>query len=1211
MNRAFLFFGCVLILASCDLSSDPEPVPESVELRSLTPEEGAVGEELEVEVQVLDGEGEPFSRADLEWTVIRGAGEITPSETSTDSGGLASAVWQLGDESASQELEAAAGEATVTIQADAFGDEVTALSWSDEPPASTEAGREVPLGRLRAEDRFGQGYRDSIHVTVNLRGDTVSREGPGSDLDLGKASAPEQAGVASIQVEYEDLSLDEDLEVGPASPANIKLDADIIYAEAGARVTDLPDFWIEDAYGNLVAEELVEVEILEGGGSYDGTPSPTDEEGRSSLGSWTFGDEPGKQSLLLEAGEATGTLYGEAVEPTPVDSIEIVEGQDQIGRFGERAEVLAVRLLDQGGDPIKGAPVEWSVTSGGGDLEGEKTLWTDEDGFARHGGWVFGDPRDDEASRPQMLEVMAGDISRAFEAEAREEPRLDSLAILSGDAQRGVGGEKLAEALVVEVRDQFGDPLANFPLEWTPSSGALEGYDDVTDDQGRARARWRLGEGAEAQTLEVSAEEKSAAFQAERVQVATIEVLGGQDQSEFAGEELSDPVEVSIHDEDESPVRTAIEFRAEHGEADPDRVTADDEGRGKTQWTLGSEIGDQTLKVEAGEASETLAAEALEPPEPDELEAVSGDGQYGPPGEPLDDRLEIRVYDQYGDDLEGADVTWEATSGSLSSEHTVTGDDGTASVEWSPGSSAGTQEATAQVEGLEGVHFESERVGHEILGGYPVQVVQDLDQSIAMVEGRDALIRLFPRSYVEASPPEAKVELLSGGEVYETLSAESPVDPVRDGDGVDQGEGRAYRAELAAEDLRSGMRVRARLEGEPGGYWPSEEGLAVDTETVPDIPLHFVPVHIEELDRTGDVDEGNKGEYLTDLYRKYPAPDVQASVEPTYTYTGDPPNSDGDNWSEILSEVRQVREDANSEGIWYGLLNVDYSGGVAGIAYIGHPVGIGRDSGAAEWVLAHEVGHNLRRYHAPCNNAPNPDSNFPHTGGLIGVYGYDQVNDAIVPPDEGDVMGYCLGFVSDYTYSALKSELQSRYGAGVARDLGDPTDVIRVWGVVAPGEGELRIRPPYLAEGPERTGGEDAVEIRFLDSQGEVVHETTGEAHEVAHGDDRHFSGSIPLDAFDSPGVTAVEVVDPTTGLSARRSLAVGADPGDPSLEGDEVQFSGTVDLIVVRDPETEQIVRMEEGPAIQGEGVGIVEAFSGLERVARFEVDFEQDLRE
>jgi hypothetical protein len=85
---------------------------------------------------------------------------------------------------------------------------------------------------------------------------------------------------------------------------------------------------------------------------------------------------------------------------------------------------------------------------------------------------------------------------------------------------------------------------------------------------------------------------------------------------------------------------------------------------------------------------------------------VSGDAQLTPEvGTQLPLPLAIRVNDAQGKGLSGVTVAWETTTGTLSAASSVTDGAGNSSVQWTLGTTAGNQTATATVSGLSPVTF--------------------------------------------------------------------------------------------------------------------------------------------------------------------------------------------------------------------------------------------------------------------------------------------------------------------------------------------------------------------------------------------------------------------------------------------------------------------------------------------------------------------------
>ena len=115
----------------------------------------------------------------------------------------------------------------------------------------------------------------------------------------------------------------------------------------------------------------------------------------------------------------------------------------------------------------------------------------------------------------------------------RGRPRPSALAIISGDGQQGQPGAALTQPLVVEVQDQYGDPLpdATVTFRVTTGEGQLSGQFTVeratTDASGRAELTLTLGPLPGPNIVGVSLGWRElAAFTADGVDLAVAELEG-------------------------------------------------------------------------------------------------------------------------------------------------------------------------------------------------------------------------------------------------------------------------------------------------------------------------------------------------------------------------------------------------------------------------------------------------------------------------------------------------------------------------------------------------------------------------------------------------------------------------------------------------------------------------------------------------------------
>ena len=93
-------------------------------------------------------------------------------------------------------------------------------------------------------------------------------------------------------------------------------------------------------------------------------------------------------------------------------------------------------------------------------------------------------------------------------------PRPFVLEIISGDGQQGLPGSMLAHPLIVEVRDQYSDPLPDTPVTFrvTVGEGTLSVTNVATDSTGRVATNLTLGRHPGVTTIEVAVAELAPKF---------------------------------------------------------------------------------------------------------------------------------------------------------------------------------------------------------------------------------------------------------------------------------------------------------------------------------------------------------------------------------------------------------------------------------------------------------------------------------------------------------------------------------------------------------------------------------------------------------------------------------------------------------------------------------------------------------------------------
>ena len=349
-------------------------------------------------------------------------------------------------------------------------------------------------------------------------------------------------------------------------------------------------------------------------------------------------------------------------------------------------------------------------------------------------------------------------------------------------------------------------------------------------------------------------------------------------------------------------------------------------------------------------------------------------------------------------------------------------------------------------------------------GAYITQSVQAYDNSVPLVANRNALLRVFVRaSAPNAAQPNVRVRFFNGTTLLNTMTIPAPSFSVPTL--IDEGTiNSTWNTTLNGSLLQPGLRMLVDVDpanafaeaNENDNSFPANGTAApLDIRTVSTLNVRIVPVIQQARGDTGRVTDANKGNFITPMMKMFPVASIDAEVRLPYTYTGPELQSGGSNWSALLNELNALRVLEASGRSYYGIVRVGYTSGVAGLGYIGVPTAMGWDhQPSGTEVMAHEMGHNFGRLHAPCGNPQGVDSNYPYASASIGVYGFDVATGVQKAPAFKDLMSYCdPSWISDYTYKAIMNfratnplvQPLGRIRAGSSRGL-------LVWGRIEAGQ---------------------------------------------------------------------------------------------------------------------------------------------------------------
>lgn len=202
--------------------------------------------------------------------------------------------------------------------------------------------------------------------------------------------------------------------------------------------------------------------------------------------------------------------------------------------------------------------------------------------------------------------------------------------------------------------------------------------------------------------------------------------------------------------------------------------------------------------------------------------------------------------------------------------------------------------------------------------------------------------------------------------------------------------------------------------------------------------LNVVPVRIDYKSKVVDwTMPYHMKEYLENIL---PVGEVQLHVLPgpplPWTQQIGP---DTASWGKVLAKLADMKNKNTSgpaDAHWYALLPFKEVEGIAGLGATPGKVAMGRvplhheNMEDAADIMAHELGHNFNRQHAPCG-VSDPDPNYPYQNAHLGDFGWDPQGAGgdkvqslpggwVVPASSFDVMSYCQDeWISEYTYQAI------------------------------------------------------------------------------------------------------------------------------------------------------------------------------------------------
>jgi hypothetical protein len=324
--------------------------------------------------------------------------------------------------------------------------------------------------------------------------------------------------------------------------------------------------------------------------------------------------------------------------------------------------------------------------------------------------------------------------------------------------------------------------------------------------------------------------------------------------------------------------------------------------------------------------------------------------------------------------------------------------------------------------------------------------------------------------------------------------------------------------------------------GSPGSArFPQSGDIELGTKNTGGLKIKIIPIKAGSY--SPDTSAPTLTAYASYLKAMYPINDFTITVGDTIT-TATPVD-----WEVMLDEIRAKRtSDKPANDVYYfGLVkpadtfnSYCQSSCVTGIGFVvdtttGSTAAQGRSAlGVAygdqySWeTMAHEVGHNHGRNHAPCvtggGSISGVDAKFPYSNGGIGSWGYDSRTQKLYDPAKSkDIMGYCTNiWVSDYTYAGLTTRVAALNGAAM---IYTPPGTLSRWRILLAGSRGPRWGIPNKDEVAAEGAPEQAT---IYDSAGAAVTSVVVYRTEISEGFGNMYMVPEPQPGWYAVAVTGV-----------------------------------------------------------------------------------------
>jgi len=429
----------------------------------------------------------------------------------------------------------------------------------------------------------------------------------------------------------------------------------------------------------------------------------------------------GNSPIIYSAAAQTVSMRMELVSaPVPTGTV-----------FAALAEMVQVKITDMNGAAVSNHPVRFKVVKGGGlltaTLDSVQNAVTNSQGIAS-AGWRLGT---EAGEATQQLLITALDDAGAPVAGSPLRVTALALADVPDQGQSALTastpaytGSANGSAITLVVRDRYGNPVVLCPVALTGSGlvATITPADGLTDSSGVFHAQ---AFSSSTGSWTVAARNRNdgktlgqpAGVQFVRLTARELVSIGALYKTGVVADTLADRIHVQVLDEmSKGLANSPVEFIVKEGDAEflidgvevvnyqvldnLDKVLeilTDQNGEARIRLLLGTHSGVIPVTVRVKNTALRLDYQVeLLTGAPARVDKISGDQQTGVAGHRLNQPLQVRLFDQYGNGMAGHALQFSTSGGGnfTPSSHMITDSLGNAQVLWQLGRDSGLQQTT-------------------------------------------------------------------------------------------------------------------------------------------------------------------------------------------------------------------------------------------------------------------------------------------------------------------------------------------------------------------------------------------------------------------------------------------------------------------------------------------------------------------------------------